>query len=227
MRVLVIGKGGREHTIIWKLKQSKLVKDIFIATGNGGMCQMGHCLPIDPLDIDGLVKFALENQIDLTIVGPEDPLAAGIIDEFEKWGLDAFGPTKKAAQLEADKSFAKDFMRKYGIPTAEYEIFESPKSALAYIRKKGLPVVLKATGLAAGKGAFVLTKKKDVARVVNEVMVERCLGKAGERVVIEEYLSGYEVSIFALVDGQTIMYLPSAQDHKRLLDRDRGPNTGG
>ncbi|RKX70474.1 phosphoribosylamine--glycine ligase [candidate division WOR-3 bacterium] len=227
MRVLVIGKGGREHAIVWKLKQSKLVKDIFIATGNGGICRLGHCLPIDPLDIDGLVKFALENQIDFTVVGPEDPLAAGIIDEFEKWGLDAFGPSRRAAQLEAEKAFAKDFMRRYGIPTGEFEIFDSAKSALAYIRKKGVPIVVKASGLAAGKGTFVLTKKKDVERVIDGLMVEKRLGKAGERVVVEEFLSGYEVSVFALVDGQTIMYLPSAQDHKRLLDRDRGPNTGG
>ncbi|HID32697.1 MAG TPA: phosphoribosylamine--glycine ligase [bacterium (Candidatus Stahlbacteria)] len=227
MRVLVVGKGGREHAIVWKLKQSKLVKEIFVTTGNGGICPIAHCLPIEPMDINSLVKFALENQIDLTVVGPEDPLAAGIVDEFEKWGLDAFGPNRRAAQLEADKSFAKGFMRDYGIPTGDFEVFESPKSALAYIRKKDLPIVFKASGLAAGKGTFILKNKKDAERVVDEVMVERRLGKAGERVVIEECLTGPEVSIFALVDGQTIMYLPSARDHKRLKDRNRGPNTGG
>jgi len=227
MKVLVVGKGGREHAIAWKVAQSPLVKEVYIAPGNAGTEKVGKNIPIGVTDIPNLVKFAKEEKIDLTIVGPEDPLARGIVNAFQKEGLKIFGPDSRGAQLEASKVFAKNFMAKYGVPTARYGTFEDPEGAKEFIKTLGDKVVVKADGLAAGKGAFVCQSQEEALKVVDDLMVKGILGEAGKRVVVEEFLEGEEASYMVMVDGTDYVPLPTSQDHKRLLEGDKGPNTGG
>ena len=227
MKVLVVGKGGREHAIAWKVAQSPLVKEVYIAPGNAGTEKVGKNIPIGVTDIPNLVKFAKEEKIDLTIVGPEDPLARGIVNAFQKEGLKIFGPDSRGAQLEASKVFAKNFMAKYGVPTARYGTFEDPEGAKEFIKTLGDKVVVKADGLAAGKGAFVCQSQEEALKVVDDLMVKGILGDAGKRVVVEEFLEGEEASYMVMVDGTDYVPLPTSQDHKRLLEGDKGPNTGG
>ncbi len=228
MKVLIVGGGGREHALAWKLSTSKRVKKIFAAPGNPGIAQIGTCVDILATDIQGLVRFAEEKKIDLTVVGPEVPLALGIVDEFAKKDLKIFGPDKNGSRIEADKSFARDFMYRFGIPAPRFQIYETASEAHKYTKTiNKFPVVVKASGLAGGKGTFIVTTKKEYEKTIDEVLIQHRLGEAGKRVVVEEFLTGQEASIFVLTDGVTLMYLPSSQDHKRLNDRNRGPNTGG
>jgi len=227
MNVLVIGSGGREHAIIWKLKQSRQIDKIFCATGNGGISQLAECVDIKVEDIKQLVDFALKERIGLTVVGPELPLSLGIVDEFNLYGLKIFGPHKKAAELESSKVFAKQFMNKYKVPTAPFKVFEDPFDARGYIAQKQLPVVIKADGLAQGKGVVVARTLKEVEDALDLIMYKKAFGQAGKRVIIEDCLSGQEASILLLVDSQTVVPLVSSQDHKRVFDADAGPNTGG
>ncbi|MFH1826771.1 MAG: phosphoribosylamine--glycine ligase [bacterium] len=227
MKVLVIGSGGREHALVWKIGQSKKVKKIFCAPGNAGTAQLAENINIKVDDISGLLKFAKENKIDLTVVGPEIPLVLGIVDVFEKAGLKIFGPCQKAARIEGSKVFSKEFMVKYGIPTAQAGIFSDIKEALAYLDEVGAPIVVKADGLAAGKGVIVCKTKKEAQAAVKSIMADKEFGSAGDKVVIEECLVGEEASIIAITDGKTIIPLASSQDHKRVFDKDEGPNTGG
>ncbi len=227
MRILVVGGGGREHALVWQLLKSPRVQKVFCAPGNAGIAGLAECVPIAGEDIDNLVRFALENEIDLTVVGPEAPLTAGIVDTFTAAGLLAFGPDKRAAQMEGSKVFAKDIMQKYNIPTAESRVFHVAADAIAYIREKGAPIVVKADGLAAGKGVVVAETVEEAVDAVNMIMVEQAFGAAGSRVVIEEFLLGEEVSVLAFTDGDTVIPMVSAQDHKAAYDGDTGPNTGG
>ena len=227
MKVLIIGNGGRESTIAWKLSQSKKVGKIFIAPGNGGTLKYGENIDIAVDDIRGLIKFAKENTIDLTVVGPELPLTLGIVDEFEKEGLKAFGPSKLAAQLEGSKEFSKDLMKKYDIPTAEYGTFTEYEDAKKYLEEKGAPIVIKADGLAAGKGVIVALTMEEARVGLKTIMEDKKFGKSGSKVVIEEFMDGEEASILAFTDGNTIVPMVSSQDHKRIYDGDKGPNTGG
>ena len=227
MKVLVVGKGGREHAIAWKVAQSPLVKEVYIAPGNAGTEKVGKNVPISATDVENLLKFAKEEKIDLTIVGPEDPLAKGIVDAFQREGLKIFGPDSRGAKLEASKVFAKNFMAKYGVPTARYGTFEDPERAKEFIKTLGDKVVVKADGLAAGKGAFVCQSQEEALKVVDDLIVKGILGEAGKRVVVEEFLEGEEASYMVMVDGTDYVPLPTSQDHKRLLEGDRGPNTGG
>lgn len=227
MNILIIGGGGREHTLVWKMVQSSRVKKVYCAPGNGGISQLAECLPIQATDIPALVNLAREKEIDFTIVGPEVPLAAGIVDEFGEEGLRIFGPTRAAAELEASKVFAKRIMQKYGIPTGEGEIFSQPQEAIAYIRRKGAPLVVKADGLAAGKGVSVCPTVKEAEEAINRIMVEKSFGEAGNQVIVEECLEGEEASFIAFTDGETILPLITSQDHKPVYDGDKGPNTGG
>jgi len=225
VKVLVVGNGGREHAIAWKISQSPLVKEVFIAKGSAGVD--AKRVDINPTDVKTLADFAQREGIDFTIVGPEAPLVEGIVDEFEKRGLKIFGPSQKASLLEASKVFAKDFMLKHGIPTANFEVFDDPDKAKRFIRDFGAPVVVKADGLAGGKGAIVCKTEQSAIEAVDFLMVRKALGKAGERVVIEEFLEGEEGSYIVMVNGEEYIPLPTSQDHKRLLDGDKGPNTGG
>jgi phosphoribosylamine--glycine ligase len=228
MNVLVVGGGGREHALVWKINKSKRVKNIYAAPGNPGIAKIATCVNILPTDINGLVRFAKEKNIDLTVVGPELPLSLGIVDEFNKNGLKIFGPTKLASRIESDKSFAREFMAQYGIPSPRFQIYDNASQALKYLKTDNkFPVVVKAAGLAGGKGVFIVNNKNEYEKIIDEILVQHKLGEAGKRIVVEEYLTGQECSIFALTDGLRILYLPSAQDHKRLYDRNRGPNTGG
>ncbi|MFA6430908.1 MAG: phosphoribosylamine--glycine ligase [Candidatus Margulisiibacteriota bacterium] len=227
MKVLVIGSGGREHALVWKIAQSPLVKKIFCAPGNAGTAELAENIAISSDDVAALLKFAKENKIDLTVVGPEAPLVAGIVDEFEKTGLKIFGPCQKAAQIEGSKVFSKNFMAKYDIPTAQAAIFKNQKEAIGYINEIGTPLVVKADGLAAGKGVMVCLNKKEALEAIDQIMGKREFGSAGDQVVIEECLIGEEASILAITDGETIIPLASSQDHKRIYDNDEGPNTGG
>jgi len=227
MKVLVVGGGGREHSLVWKIAQSPKVKKIYAAPGNAGISRLAECIPIQPTQIDNLVDFAERYEIDLTVVGPEAPLVAGIVDRFQTRGLRIFGPSKQAARLEGSKAFAKELMREYGIPTAQFRVFNSPTKAISYIREKGAPIVVKADGLAAGKGSIVAMTEEEASEAVEKILVKRAFGEAGEKVVIEEYLQGEEASVLALTDGETIVPLVPSQDHKRALDGDQGPNTGG
>ena len=227
MNVLVIGAGGREHALTWKIAQSPLVAKIFCAPGNPGMAHWAECIDLAVGDIDGLLAFAAEQSIALTVVGPEDPLAAGIVDRFAAAGLKAFGPQADAARLEASKVFAKEFMLRHGIPTAEYREFTDADEAIAYVKEMGAPIVVKADGLAAGKGVTVAQDIDSAVLAIEEAMREKVFGDAGARIVIEECLIGEEASIFALSDGKTILPLVSSQDHKPAYDGDTGPNTGG
>lgn len=227
MKVLVIGSGGREHALTWKLKQSSKVSKLFCAPGNGGIASDITCVPIPANDIAELKAFAIRQSVDLTVVGPEEPLTLGIADEFIQSGLTVFGPTAKAAEIEGSKAFAKKLMKTYGIPTADYEIFDDEKAAIHYINQLNKPCVVKADGLAAGKGVVVCDNAGDAAEAVRDMMSRRAFGNAADRVVIEERLSGEEISVFAITDGQGFILLPTAQDHKRALDNDEGKNTGG
>ena len=227
MKVLVIGSGGREHAYAWKVSQSPLVKKVFCAPGNAGIATLATCVPIDAEDVQSLLAFAKEEKIDLTICGPEGPLAKGVVDIFEAEGLKIFGASQKAAELEASKSFAKYIMEKYGVPTAKGQTFTSVRAARAYIKKMGAPVVVKADGLAAGKGVIVCQKEKEALDALERVMVKKEFGAAGNKAVVEECLVGEEASFIAFTDGKTVLPLPSSQDHKPVFDEDKGPNTGG
>lgn len=229
MKVLVIGSGGREHAIVWKLKESPQVNKIFCAPGNAGIGEIAECVNMKADDVQGLLKFVKESDIDFTVVGPEVSLEAGIVDEFGKHGLKIFGPQKSAARLEHSKIFAKDFMKKYNIPTAEYRSFSMRQSpeALKYLEKSSYPLVIKADGLAAGKGVIICADKKEAQKAVNEIFEKRAFGDAGTYIVIEEYLEGEEVSIFAICDGRDYIVLPASQDHKKIGEGETGKNTGG
>ena len=234
MKVLVIGKGGREHALCWRLNQSQSVWKLFCTIGNPGINQLAEPIPIEPTDVAALARFALETKIDLTVVGPEDPLAAGIVDEFERQELRIFGPSKAAAQLETSKAFAKSVMAEAGVPTAEYKVFEDGNAARAYVRAHDRPVVVKADGLALGKGVSVPDKDASLRDSVSSAVEAvtgaidlHWFGAAGKRIVIEDRLSGEELSFFALCDGNDAVKLGAAQDHKPIFDGDRGPNTGG
>ncbi|MBA2133015.1 phosphoribosylamine--glycine ligase [Capillibacterium thermochitinicola] len=227
MRVLIVGSGGREHALAWKIKQSPLVREIFCAPGNAGIAHLARCVPLAADDIEALLGFARERRIDLTVVGPEAPLAAGIVDRFQAEGLAIFGPVKAAAQLEASKVFAKQLMAKYRIPTAESRTFTTAEEACAYIREKGAPLVIKADGLAAGKGVVVAATVGEAEAAVRRMLVDQEFGAAGRQIVIEEYLRGEELTLLAFTDGTTIVPMVAAQDHKAVYDNDTGPNTGG
>jgi phosphoribosylamine--glycine ligase len=227
MRVLVIGSGGREHALVWKIAQSKLVDKIFCAPGNGGITQQAECLDIKADDIPHLIDFVKREKIDLTVVGPEAPLSLGIVDEFTNCGLKIFGPNRKAAQLEASKVFAKECMVKYGVPTAAFKIFDQPEEAKKYIEKIGAPCVVKADGLAQGKGVVVAKDIDQAKQAVSMMMEEKVFGAAGNKIIIEECLQGQEASIIVITDSQEVIALASSQDHKRIFDGDKGPNTGG
>ena len=227
MKVLVIGSGGREHAMAWKLSQSNKVNAIFIAPGNGGTHLNPKFKNIDLTDIDLLSDFAIKERIDLTVVGPELPLSKGIVDLFRSKNLNIFGPTQKAAQLESSKGFAKDFMYRHNIPTAKYKTFKMPDEAYQYINEHGTPIVIKADGLASGKGVIVAMTVKEAHDAIDFMLVDNKFGDAGAKVVIEEFIEGEEASFMVVCDGKTILPLATSQDHKRLLDRDMGPNTGG
>lgn len=227
MKILVVGGGGREHAICKKVKDSKLVTDVFCAPGNGGIAEDAILVPIGETDFANLIDFAKSEQIDLTIVGPEVPLAAGIVDEFEAAGLKIFGPRKNAAIIEGSKSFAKDLMKKYSIPTAAYETFHSYEEAKAYIEKQGAPIVIKADGLAAGKGVVVAMTLKEALDALKDMLLDAKFGESSASVVVEEFLEGEEFSLMAFVNGENVYPMVIAQDHKRSFDGDQGPNTGG
>ncbi len=227
MKVLVVGSGGREHTLVWKLAQSPRVDRIYCAPGNGGISKLAECVDIRADDMESLVRLARETEIDLTVVGPEGPLVEGIVDRFEDAGLRVFGPRKNAAILEGSKQFTKDFLIRHGIPTAAYESFTDPEAAMAYIRRQGAPIVVKADGLAAGKGVIVAQQVDEAVAAVEEIMRDRRFGAAGDTVVVEACLVGEEASFMAFTDGKTVVPMLSSQDHKQVLDGDRGPNTGG
>jgi phosphoribosylamine--glycine ligase len=227
MRVLVIGGGGREHALVWKIRQSPKVTDIYCAPGNAGTAEIAKNVPIAADQIDQLLEFAEKNEIGLTVVGPEQPLVMGIVDRFEEKGLRVFGPTARAAELEGSKAFSKDIMKKYGLPTAEYKTFASHELAQRYFDKETGPMVVKASGLAAGKGVILCRNAEEGLKAVDTIMKDKSFGEAGDQVVIEEFLEGQEVSVLAFSDGNTVLLMDSAQDHKAALDGDQGPNTGG
>lgn len=227
MKILVIGGGGREHALVWKIAQSPRVTKIYCAPGNAGISELAECIPIKADDIPALIRFAQSEKIDLTVVGPEDPLTKGLVDAFEKKGLMVFGPRKKAAILEASKDFSKRLMVKYNIPTGSFKTFTDPKSALAGLEKIGVPVVVKADGLAAGKGVIICQTMDEARAAIELIMLDKAFGEAGEKVLLEEYLTGEEASFLAFTDGQTVVPMPSSQDHKAIFDNDQGPNTGG
>lgn len=227
MKVLVIGGGGREHALVWKIAQSPLVTQVFCAPGNPGTAQLATNVPINVDEIDKLLGLAKSEGIDLTVVGPELPLSLGIVDLFTEYGLKVFGPSRAAARIEASKAFSKDLMKKYDIPTAAYGVFTEIEPALAFIRQTGAPIVVKADGLAAGKGVVVATTEDEANAAVHEMLSGNAFGSAGSRVVIEEFLEGEEASFLAITDGKNVIPLASAQDHKAIFDNDKGPNTGG
>ncbi|WP_143315301.1 phosphoribosylamine--glycine ligase [Clostridium sp. HBUAS56017] len=227
MKLLLIGSGGREHAIAWKLSKSPKVEKIYVAPGNGGTAVENKCENINITDFDELVKFVKENDIYLTVVGPEDPLTKGITDKFKAENLRIFGPDKAGAQLEGSKSFSKEFMKKYGVKTAEYEVFTEVEPALEYIENCTYPVVIKADGLAAGKGVAICETKEDAKEALNSYMIDDIFKGAGQKVVIEEFLYGVEASILSITDGKTIIPFISAKDHKQIFDGGKGPNTGG
>ncbi len=227
MKILIVGSGGREHSLLWKLAQSPQSPLLYAAPGNAGMAQIATCINIGVTEIASLVEFALQERIDLTLVGPEVPLTLGIVDEFESRGLKIFGARRDAAMIEGSKSFAKNLMRKYQIPSADYEVFDDPKKARIYLEKVGAPIVIKADGLAAGKGAIVCPTLEAAHEAISMIMEQRVFGDAGAQVVIEEYLTGEEASFLAFTDGKTVLPMASSQDHKPIYDNDQGPNTGG
>ncbi|MCI8454895.1 MAG: phosphoribosylamine--glycine ligase [Lachnospiraceae bacterium] len=227
MKVLIVGSGGREHVIAWKVAQSARVDKIYCAPGNAGISEVAECVPIGAMEFDKLADFAEEKKIDLTVIGMDDPLVGGIVDVFEARGLRVFGPRKNAAILEGSKAFSKNLMKKYGIPTAAYETFTDPEKALAYLKTAKLPIVLKADGLALGKGVLICETLKEAEEGVRTLMLDKKFGSAGDEIVIEEFMTGREVSVLSFVDGSTIKIMSSAQDHKRAKDGDEGLNTGG
>ena len=227
MKVLVIGGGGREHAIVWKLSQSRHVDKIYCTPGNAGISDLAECIEVGPDNFDALLDFVRYEWVDLTIVGPEDPLSKGIVDIFEKEGRKIVGPTKAAAQLESSKVYSKDFMKKYRIPTAEYKVFTSYLHAEDHVRMKSAPLVIKADGLAAGKGVFVASTTDEAIAALKLIMKDRAFGDAGNRVIVEDCLEGEEASFMAFTDGETILPMVSSQDHKRVFDDDKGLNTGG
>jgi len=227
MKVLVIGSGGREHALIWKISQSPKVSKIYCAPGNAGISQLAQCIDINVDKIDKLGDFAQKEKIDLTVVGPELALSLGIVDEFNKRGLKIFGPTKIATEIESSKVFSKHLMKKYNIPTANYEVFQNSEKALDYIKQQTFPLVIKADGLAAGKGVFIVYNIKEAQTSLDSLMNEKIFGDAGRQVIVEDYLEGEEVSILAFSDGENVAPMVSSQDHKKIYDHDLGPNTGG
>ena len=227
MKVLIVGSGGREHAIAWKVAQSPRVEKIYCAPGNAGIEEYAQCVDIGAMEFEKLAAFAKEEQIDLTVIGMDDPLVGGVVDVFEREGLRVFGPRKNAAVLEGSKAFSKDLMKKYGIPTAAYENFTDPKEALAYLETAKFPIVLKADGLALGKGVLICQDLEEAKAGVREIMEDKKFGSAGNTMVIEEFMTGREVSVLSFVDGKTIKTMTSAQDHKRAMDGDQGLNTGG
>lgn len=227
MKVLVVGGGGREHAIVWKLAQSSKVEKIYCAPGNAGIADLAECLPIQAMDIEKLVDFSVAEKIDFTFVGPEDPLLAGIVDQFKAKGLSIFGPNQRAALIEGSKSFAKELMKKYDIPTASYATFDDYEQALRYVRQQGAPIVIKADGLAAGKGVTVAFTVEEAETALREAMRDEVFGAAGSTVVVEEFLQGEEMTLLSFVDGEVVRPMTLAQDHKPVFNDDQGPNTGG
>ena len=227
MKVLVVGSGGREHAICCSIKRSKRVEKIYCAPGNAGISSVAECVPIKPMDFEAMASFALEKKIDLTVIGMDDPLVGGIVDVFEEKGLRVFGPRKNAAIIEGSKAFSKDLMKKYNIPTADYFVAKSPAEARDYLKNANFPIVLKADGLALGKGVLICNDKDEADNAVRELMEDRKFGASGDEIVIEEFLEGPEVSVLSFVDGETVKIMASAMDHKRAGDNDTGLNTGG
>ena len=227
MKVLVIGGGGREHAICWKLSKSPKVDELYCAPGNAGIAEVAKCVDIGVMDFEKMADFAKKEAFDLVVVGPDDPLAGGIVDVLEEKGLRVFGPRKNAAILEGSKAFSKDLMKKYGIPTAAYETFDSPEAALNYLETAPVPIVLKADGLALGKGVLICNTREEAKEGVKTLMLDKQFGHAGDRIVVEQFMTGREVSVLSFVDGKTIKIMTSAQDHKRAKDGDQGLNTGG
>ncbi|MBL4614609.1 MAG: phosphoribosylamine--glycine ligase [Magnetovibrio sp.] len=227
MKILVVGSGGREHALCWAIAKSPKCTKLYAAPGNAGIADVAECVNVDADDIDAILTFAKSKKIDFVVVGPEIPLVDGLVDNLDKAGIKAFGPSKKAAQLEGSKAFMKDLLAKYDIPTAEYGVFDEPDAAKEYILKMDGPVVVKADGLAAGKGVIVCHNKNEAYAAIDHIMIERAFGDAGDEVLVEEFMPGEEVSFFALVDGTTAVAMGSAQDHKAVHDGDTGPNTGG
>ncbi len=227
MKVLIVGSGGREHAIAYKCAQSPRVDKLYCAPGNAGIGQLAECVPIGAMEFDKLIAFAKDKEIDLTVIGMDDPLVGGIVDAFEAEGLRVFGPRKNAAILEGSKAFSKDLMKKYNIPTAAYETFNSPEAAMKYLETSEYPIVLKADGLALGKGVLICNSKEEAMEGVKTLMLDKQFGSAGDRIVVEEFMTGREVSVLSYVDGNTIKIMSSAQDHKRAKDGDQGLNTGG
>ncbi len=227
MKVLVVGGGGREHAIIKKLKENKEIEKIYALPGNGGIAADAECVAIGAKDIDGIVDFAKNNDIDFAVVAPDDPLVLGAVDELEKLGIPCFGPEKKAAIIEGSKVFSKNLMKKYGIPTATYEVFDDAEKALAYIETAPIPTVIKADGLALGKGVIIAMTREEAADAVKSIMEDKQFGDSGNQIVIEEFLEGPEVSVLSFTDGKTVVPMISSMDHKRALDGDKGLNTGG
>ena len=227
MRILVIGRGGREHAIVWSLRKSPKVTALFCAPGNGGIAELAECVPITEFQFAEIAEFVRQNAIDLVVVGPDDPLYEGIVDYLQEHGIRAYGPNRAAAEIEGSKVFMKHLLKKYEIPTAAYEAFEDYEAALAYLRKLGAPIVIKADGLAAGKGVIVASTLEEAEKALKEIMVEKQFGASGNRVVIEEFLQGQEMSLLAFVDGNVVKPMVPSQDHKPVFDGDKGPNTGG
>jgi len=227
MKVLVVGSGGREHALCWAIAKSPRCGKLYCAPGNAGIAEVAKCVPLDAMDIDGIVRFAVENKMSLVVVGPEAPLVAGLVDRLEAEGIRAFGPRANAAALEGSKGFMKDLCDKYGVPTGDFGRFDEPEAAKEFIRRKGAPIVVKADGLAAGKGVILCHNELEAYAAIDHIMIERSFGDAGDEVIVEEFLTGEEASFFALVDGVRAVPLASAQDHKAAYDGDEGPNTGG
>ncbi|WLR51100.1 phosphoribosylamine--glycine ligase [Bacillus tianshenii] len=227
MKVLVVGRGGREHAVAWKFAQGKQIEKVFVAPGNDGMTDVAECVAISETDHDALIAFAKDNQIDLTFIGPENPLLDGIVDRFQAEGLKVFGPVRDAALIEGSKSFAKEIMKKYDIPTGAYEVFTDVDEAKAYVKQQGAPIVIKADGLAAGKGVTVAMTEEEALESLHEMLEENKFGEASAQVVIEEFLEGEEFSLMAFVNGTNVYPMVISQDHKRAYDNDEGPNTGG
>lgn len=227
MKVLIIGSGGREHALVWKIAQSRLVSEMFCAPGNPGIKEIANLVDIKADDVNGLLDFARKTKIDLTVVGPEQPLMLGIVDVFEEAGLKIFGPSKKAAILEGSKTFTKNLLEKYNIPTANYKTFTSSKNACSYLKDQKFPVVIKADGLAAGKGVIICPNLESSYEAINKIMIKKAFGDAGNTVIVEEFLEGEEISVLAFSDGKNVLSLEPAQDHKAIFDGDQGPNTGG
>jgi phosphoribosylamine--glycine ligase len=227
MKILVIGSGGREHALVWKISQSPKVSKIFCAPGNAGISHLVQCVDIGEDNMVGLANFAQKMKIDLTIVGPELPLSRGMVDEFDKLGLKIFGPNQKATQIESSKVFSKYLMKKYNIPSANYAVFQDIKKAFDYVKQQAFPLVIKADGLAAGKGVFIVKGIKQAKEALDSLMKKKIFGDAGEYVVIEEFLEGEEISVLAFSDGKTVVPMVSSQDHKKIFNKDKGPNTGG